>query len=146
MDPAKFFTKEEQDLIKEAIKEAEQNTSGEIRVHIESKCKEDVLDHAAYLFEKLHMHETKLRNGALIYLAVDHRKFAILGDVGINQVTAETFWDDIKEEMLSLFREQKFTEGLIAGIKMTGEALKAHFPHQSDDVNELSDDISFGKK
>ncbi|MDX2445043.1 MAG: TPM domain-containing protein [Bacteroidales bacterium] len=146
MDPSKFFTQEEQVLILRAIKEAETNTSGEIRVHIESKCKEDVLDHAAYFFEKLNMHETKLRNGVLIYLAVDDRKFAILGDVGINQVTSETFWDEIKEEMLILFREQKFTEGLIIGIKMIGEALKVNFPYQNDDVNELSDEISFGKK
>lgn len=146
MDPSKFFTPEEQVLILRAIKEAETNTSGEIRVHIESKCKEDVLDHAAYFFEKLNMHETKLRNGVLIYLAVDDRKFAILGDVGINQVTSETFWDEIKEEMLILFREQKFTEGLIIGIKMIGEALKVNFPYQNDDVNELSDEISFGEE
>ena len=146
MDPSKFFTQEEQDLIVGAIKEAEKNTSGEIRVHIESKCKEDVLDHAAFFFEKLEMHETQLRNGVLIYLAIDHRKFAILGDVGINQVTPDNFWDEIKENMLIQFREHKFTEGLIAGIRMIGDALKANFPYQSDDVNELSDEISFGKK
>ncbi len=146
MDPSKFFTQEEQNLIVEAIREAEKNTSGEIRVHIESKCKEDVLDHAAYFFEKLEMHETQLRNGVLIYLAIDHRKFAILGDVGINQVTPDNFWDEIKENMLNHFRENKFTEGLITGIRMIGDALKANFPYQSDDVNELSDEISFGKK
>lgn len=146
MNPSKFFTQKDQDLIVEAIREAEQNTSGEIRVHIESKCKEDVLDHAAYFFEKLEMHETQLRNGVLIYLAVDDRKFAILGDVGINQVTPDNFWDEIKENMLIHFRENKFTEGLITGIRMIGDALKANFPYQSDDVNELSDEISFGKK
>ena len=146
MNPSKFFTQKDQDLIVEAIREAEKNTSGEIRVHIESKCKEDVLDHAAYFFEKLEMHETQLRNGVLIYLAIDHRKFAILGDVGINQVTPDNFWDEIKENMLNHFRENKFTEGLITGIRMIGDALKANFPYQSDDVNELSDEISFGKK
>ena len=146
MDPSKFFTQKGQDHIVEAIREAEQNTSGEIRVHIESKCKEDVLDHAAYFFEKLEMHETQLRNGVLIYLAIDDRKFAILGDVGINQVTPDNFWDEIKENMLNHFRENKFTEGLITGIRMIGDALKANFPYQSDDVNELSDEISFGKK
>ena len=146
MDPSKFFTQEEQNLIVEAIREAEKNTSGEIRVHIESKCKEDVLDHAAYFFEKLEMHETQLRNGVLIYLAIDHRKFAILGDVGINQVTPDNFWDEIKENMLNHFRDNKFTEALITGIRMIGDALKANFPYQSDDVNELSDEISFGKK
>lgn len=146
MDPSKFFTQKDQDLIVEAIREAEQNTSGEIRVHIESKCKEDVLDHAAYFFEKLEMHETKLRNGVLIYLALDHRKFAILGDVGINQVTPDTFWDEIKGSMLNLFKEHKFTEGLISGIRMIGDALKTNFPYQNDDVNELFDEISFGKK
>jgi len=145
MKAADFFKKEEKEQIALAIKEAEKNTSGEIRVHIELKCKGDVLDRASYIFEKLKMHETQLRNGVLFYLAVKDRKFAILGDTGINKDTPENFWDVIKEKILDRFKENKFAEGLAEGIRMAGEALKEHFPYQADDVNELSDEISFGK-
>ncbi len=146
MKPEYFFTEDDKLLITNAILEAEKNTSGEIRVHLETKCKEDVLDRAAYIFEKLKVHETKLRNGVLFYLAVDDKMFAILGDAGINQVTPEDFWDNIKAEMLSFFKEGDFSKGLVHGIQMTGEALMSYFPYQLDDVNELSDEISFGEK
>jgi uncharacterized membrane protein len=104
-----------------------------------------VLDRAAYLFEKLKMHKTERRNGVLFYLAVADRKFAILGDAGINAVTPENFWDEIKNTMSALFSEGQFSEGLCKGIEMTGEALHKYFPYQTDDINELPDDISFGK-
>jgi uncharacterized membrane protein len=146
MDAVNFFSKEEKALIKSAVKEAELNTSGEIRVHIESRCREDVLDRAAWWFAKLEMHKTEKRNGVLFYLAVKDRKFAILGDAGINALTPEDFWDRIKEKMLDHFRESRFAEGLREGILMAGEQLKAHFPYQKDDVNELSDELSFGGK
>jgi uncharacterized membrane protein len=145
MSAANFFTKEQKKQITEAIARAEMNTSGEIRLHVDNRCRIDVLDCAAGWFEKLKMHKTELRNGVLFYLAVGDRKFAIIGDAGINAVTPDNFWDNITEEVLSLFREEKFTEGLIRGIEMAGEQLKKHFPYQSDDSNELSDDISFGK-
>lgn len=146
MQASQFFSKEEKERIKAAIRDAEMNTSGEIRVHIERRCKEDVLDHAAYVFERLGMHKTEKRNGVLFYLAVDDHKFAILGDAGINAVTPEDFWDNIKETMLGEFREQRFCGGLETGILMAGEQLKEHFPYAQDDVNELPDDISFGDK
>ena len=139
-----FITEADKKSIVDAIKEAELNTSGEIRVHIESSCKGDVLDRAAYLFKKLQMHKTEQRNGVLFYLAYKDHKFAILGDGGINQKVPDNFWDRIKEKMAEKFREGKFAEGLAEGIKESGEQLKAHFPYQSDDVNELSDEISFG--
>ena len=146
MDAVNFFSKEEKALIKSAVQEAELNTSGEIRVHIDNRCKEDVMDRAAWWFAKLDMHKTEKRNGVLFYLAVKDRKFAIIGDGGINAVTSDDFWDKIKENMLARFQEGKFAEGLREGILMAGEQLKKHFPHQVDDVNELSDDISFGGK
>ncbi len=140
-----LFTKEQKDAIVNAIKEAELNTSGEIRVHIEKNCPEDVLDRAAFIFEKLKMHKTELRNEVLFYLSVKDHKFAILGDAGINAKVPVGFWDNIKETMLEHFKNNEYATGLVKGIRMTGEQLKAHFPYQSDDVNELSDDISFGK-
>jgi len=144
MQPSQFFSTEEKDRIKSAVGEAEMNTSGEIRVHIERRCKEDVLDHAAYVFERLGMHKTELRNGVLFYLAVDDHKFAILGDAGINAVTPDDFWDNIKAKMLDEFKEERFCDGLETGIRLAGEQLKEHFPYQDGDVNELPDDISFG--
>lgn len=141
----KFLSESDRKMIVDAIKEAELNTSGEIRVHIESRCKGNVLDRAAYIFKKLKMHETKLRNGVLFYLAYKDRKFAILGDAGINQKVPENFWDKIKDRMAEKFREGKFAEGIAEGIIESGNQLKKHFPYQSDDVNELSDEISFGK-
>ncbi len=140
-----YFSKEEKEDITIAIKNAELDTSGEIRIHIENTCPGDTNDRAAYLFEKLNMHKTKLRNGVLFYLAVKNRKFSILGDVGINQKVSEKFWDDIRDTMLDHFRENKFTNGLVEGITMAGKQLKKHFPYQTDDINELSDEISFGK-
>ena len=146
MKTSQFFNEEQKKLITDAVKEAELNTSGEIRVHIESDCKEDVLDRAAYIFEKLAIHKTELRNGVLFYLSITDRKFAILGDAGINAVTPESFWEEIKETVISNFKNSDFDIGLSTGIKMAGQALKDHFPYQKDDVNELSDEISFGKE
>ncbi len=139
-----FFSKEEKQKIMQAIAQAEMDSSGEIRVHIENKCKQDVLDCAAHTFAKLKMHQTKLRNGVLFYFAVQSKKFAILGDVGINQKVAENFWDAIKAEMLQSFAQGDFANALAEGIIKAGLQLKEHFPHQSDDINELSDEISFG--
>jgi uncharacterized membrane protein len=141
---ADFFSKEDQTSIKKAIEEAEINTSGEIRIHIENKCSGDVMDRAAFLFAKLEMHKTQLRNGVLFYLAIHDRKFAILGDAGINAKVPESFWNQTNEETLGYFKQGDFAKGLSEGVKMAGQQLKVHFPYQEDDVNELSDDISFG--
>ncbi|HUX54208.1 MAG TPA: TPM domain-containing protein [Williamwhitmania sp.] len=138
-----FFSQEDQHRILEAIQHAEKDSSGEIRVHIENRCKGDVMDRAANVFAKLKMHKTELRNGVLFYLALEHRKFAILGDAGINAKTSNDFWDAIKVEMAEAFKKGQFTEGLVGGILKAGEQLKVHFPYQQDDVNELPDDISF---
>lgn len=140
-----IFTSDQKKQIISAIKDAELNTSGEIRVHIENQCKADVLDRAATVFASLKMYKTKLRNGVLFYLSVKDRKFAVLGDGGINAVVPDDFWDGIKEMMENKFKDGEFTDGLSSGIKMAGEQLKAHFPYKSDDVNELDDDISFGE-
>ena len=145
MNVEKYFTQENRLQISNAIRVAEMNTSGEIRLHIEKYCKGEVLDQAAYVFGKLEMHKTKLRNGVLFYLAVEDKKFAILGDAGINMKVPADFWDKTNEVVLSKFREGKLTEGLTTGILMAGEQLKEHFPYLADDKNELSNDISFGK-
>jgi uncharacterized membrane protein len=144
MNAAKFFSKEEKERIMEAIREAELNTSGEIRVHVDNRCREDVMDRAAWWFGRLGMQKTEKRNGVLFYLSVKDRKFAILGDAGINSVTPEDFWESIKAKMSEHFSEGDFPGGLSRGILLAGEALKTHFPYEKGDVNELPDDISFG--
>lgn len=140
-----IFSKADQQAIVEAIKQAEFQTSGEIRVHVDKSCKGNVLDAAAHWFAKLDMHKTEQRNGVLFYLATDDRKFAIIGDAGINAKVPSDFWDGTKELVVSHFRDGRFAQGLVEGIAMCGLQLKTHFPYQSNDVNELSDEISFGK-
>jgi uncharacterized membrane protein len=139
-----FFTPEQKEDIRQAILDAELDTSGEIRVHIENSHTGEVLDRAAWLFKELKMLRTEQRNGVLIYLAIKNRKFAIIGDIGINQKVGDHFWDEIKSVMLNHFRDGRFTEGLTEAIRKTGQQLKTHFPHKRDDKNELTDEISFG--
>lgn len=138
-----FFTKEQQEQIRDAIKEAEKETSGEIRVHIETSFKGNVLDRASWIFKKIGMHTTDDRNGVLFYLAIRNKEFAIIGDAGINSKVQKTFWDNIKGILQKQFKSEKFTEGLIEGILLAGRQLKEHFPHSKDDINELPDEISF---
>ncbi|MBD3223870.1 MAG: TPM domain-containing protein [Caldithrix sp.] len=142
MNAKNFFNKQEKEKIVQAIKDAEKETSGEIRVHLESRCKTEPLDRAVKIFQKLKMHRTELRNGTIIYLAVNDRKFAIFGDQGINEKVPENFWDDIRENMQRHFKQGAFVAGLTQGIEAIGRKLKTYFPYQSDDVNELSDEIS----
>jgi uncharacterized membrane protein len=141
-----FFSREDQEKIRQAIVDAEMETSGEIRVHVENTARGDVLDRAAFVFRKLKMNRTHLRNGVLIYLAIRDRNFAIIGDAGIHAKVPENFWDRIKEHMQERFKEGAFAEGLTYAIKAAGDQLRQYFPRKKDDVNELSDDISFGKQ
>ena len=138
-----LFNDEEQQRIREAVERAEKHTSGEIRVCVEKTCSEDVLDRAATYFTKLDMHKTKLRNGVLIYLATEDRKFAIIGDGGINKVVPADFWDQTKLDMLEQFKQGNLIEGITTGVTLAGEQLKKYFPYDMDDTNELSDDVSF---
>ncbi|MFN3445558.1 MAG: TPM domain-containing protein [Bacteroidia bacterium] len=141
-----FFTTQEQDQIIESIRLAELNTSGEIRLHIEANCEGDAYERAKVVFEQLGMHATEQKNGVLFYLAYADHKFAILGDKGIHEKVSQQFWDAEKELLLSYFKQQKFAEGLCLAITQAGEKLKQHFPYQSNDTNELSNDISFGSE
>ena len=138
-----ILNREEDQRVVEAIRQAERNTSGEIKVHIENRCKGDVEQRSLFIFDKLKLNETQLRNGVLIYLAIKDHKFAILGDKGINDVVEDGFWNDVKDLMLNQFKEGHFAEGLEQGIMRCGEKLKAYFPYQSDDINEIPDDISY---
>ena len=144
MATSSFLSHQEQADVLAAISDAESQTSGEIRLHLESCCKGDVLDRAAMVFETLAMHKTALRNGVLFYLATEDRKFAILGDSGINAVVPEGFWNEVKDTVIAGLAAGNPSEGLASGIRLAGQQLSAHFPLEANDINELSNDISFG--
>ena len=141
-NPRKFFSNAEKQKIVDAIKAAEKQTSGEIRLHLEKRSREPVMDRAVRIFNKLGMGKTALKNGVLIYLATASHEFVILGDRGMNEAVPENFWNDIAGRMSQLFKEDKFCDGVCEGITMIGEKLKAHFPHLADDRDELANDIS----
>ena len=137
-----FLSKAEEQEIVHAIVEAEKNTSGEIRVHIEVHTEKSPLERAQEVFFELKMDETQDRNGVLFYVCVSDKKFAILGDKGINEAVESDFWDCTKDTVIANFKEGNFKKGLVEGILRAGERLKKYFPYQSDDTNELSNEIS----
>jgi uncharacterized membrane protein len=139
-----FLTKEEEQAIVEAIRVAEKETSGEIRVHIEKTTSKVPYDRALEVFNELGMAATELKNGVLIYVAVEDHKFVICGDKGINDVVADNFWDSTKDAMAAQFKIGNFKQGLIDGITQAGEQLQKYFPYQEGDTNELSNEISKG--
>ena len=139
-----FLTKEEEQEVIEAILIAEKNTSGEIRVHLEKTTDLDTYDRALEVFNELKMDETQLKNGVLIYMAVEDKTFVICGDEGINDVVENDFWDSTRDVMVAHFKNGNFKQGLIDGVLRAGEELKKHFPWSEDDTNELSNEISKG--
>ena len=139
-----FLTKEEEQEIISAIRIAEKNTSGEIRVHIEASSKKEHYERALEVFYLLKMDTTKDANGVLIYVAVNDKKFVICGDTGINKLVDKDFWNTTKEVMQKHFKQNNFKQGIVDGILKAGEELKEHFPWQIDDENELSNEISKG--
>lgn len=139
----KFITKNDEQEVVEAIKRAEKNTSGEIRVHIERTSEKiDHFERAKAVFNHLKMDQTEQKNGVLIYLAIDDKNFVIIGDKGINEKVPTNFWEDTRDIMASHFKNSEFKQGLVAGIQNAGEQLKSFFPWEANDENELSDKIS----
>ncbi|WP_152287077.1 TPM domain-containing protein [Flavicella marina] len=138
------LSEKEELAVVDAIKAAEKNTSGEIRVHIDPSSDKDAFERAKEVFFELKMNETEAKNGVLFYLAIKEHKFAILGDEGIDKVVPDDFWDTTKDLVISEFKKGDFASGLQLGITEAGKRLKEFFPYQSDDVNELSDEISKG--
>ncbi len=145
MNPKDFFTKEQKSRIEKAITEAEKLTSGEIRLHIDRTSHDNVLDTAVEVFGKLGMQKTELRNGVLFYMSIVDKKFAVIGDKGINETVPKDFWDTIYTTIVDFFRKGEFTNGLCWAIMEAGKQLAEHFPIQPDDINELTNEISFEK-
>ncbi len=145
MDIKDFFSDEQKQQVRAAVQRLELKTTGEIRLHVEGDCSGEPYERALKVFHKLHMHKTNHRNAVLFYLAVNHKKFAIVGDEGIHKSVPENFWVTVKDHVITQFKQGKFTEGICEGIDMTGEMLHKHFPKNATDQNQLSDEISYGK-
>ena len=139
-----FLTSEEEQQVIAAIRTAEKNTSGEIRVHLEESSKIDVYERALEVFHLLKMDKTKLQNGVLIYVAVEDKTFVIFGDEGINDVVDDDFWESTKNVMQGHFKRGHFKQGLVDGILKAGQQLETYFPWEIGDKNEIPDDISIG--
>lgn len=138
----KFLTRREEEEIIKAIQIAEDNTSGEIKVHLESTLQKDPIERASEVFDQLQIYETDQKNGVLIYIAVEDRSLVILGDSGINDIVGPDFWNTTRDKILNGFTNGNIKQGLIDGIISIGEKMKKYFPYKKGDANELSDDIS----
>ncbi len=144
---AKFLSKEQEESIVESIREAEKETSGEIRVHIEKKCKaETPIERAKEVFTELKMHETELRNGVIVYVAWKDHKVAIWGDQGIHEKVGQHFWEEELKLILDYFKKEDYETGLSEVILQIGQKLKENFPYKKDDENELSNQISYNEE
>lgn len=141
----RFFSREDEEIIISAIREAELNSSGEIRVHLENRCKIDPVDRAGQLFVALNMAATERRNGVLIYIAALDHRFAIVGDEAIDEKVPADFWESIRDQMRQDFRDGAYVKGVAYAVKSAGDQLKQHFPAQPRDINELPDDISYSE-
>lgn len=142
-EPKKLLNDQDEDDIQQAIMNAELDTSGEIRVHVEEVCVGDSNNRAGEVFKMLGMKNTELRNGVLFYVALTSRKYAVVTDIGIAAKTADSFWKSINQLLMNQFREEQFADGLIEAIARTGEELKKYFPYRRNDFNELPDEISY---
>jgi len=142
-----LFTADQKELITSSIRSAEERTSGQIRVFIESKCSnKNTLQKAKELFYRLKMEETKEHNGVLVYVAIKDKRLAVFGDEGIHQKVGDTFWNDAVQKMISHFNKENYAYGIARVVQEIGDALQLHFPHdKNNDINELPDDIVFGK-
>lgn len=138
-----IFTKNEQELIANAIAAAEKATSGEIRIAIDKHCPDSPFEKATEYFTELGMDKTAQHNGVLIYLAHEDHKFAIIGDRGIDSVVPDDFWETTQVAMKAHFLSGNLAEGIVAGVSLAGEKLALYFPYQNGDVNELPNDIVY---
>lgn len=137
-----FLTHDEEQAIVDAIRQAEDLTSGEIRVHLEAHTDLAPLERAKEVFGFLEMHKTNARNGVLFYVGVVDHSFVVLGDEGINRVVEADFWECTKDLVINHFKQKQYEEGLIAGILHAGKQLKRFFPVDKNDLDELPNEIS----
>jgi uncharacterized membrane protein len=141
MKHREFISKLAHERIHAAIHEAEQKTSGEIRVMISHQRAPDPVAAAQQAFRRLGMEQTKHRNAVLIFVAPRSRTFAVTGDEAVHARCGDEFWRELADAMTDYFKRGEYTDGILHGISRAGELLAAHFPRAPDDQNELSDDV-----
>jgi uncharacterized membrane protein len=139
-----FMSDADLEAVRRAITEAEGGTAAEIRVHLDHRCPGDAIARATEVFERLGMHRTEGRHGVLIYVAISHRKLAVIGDQGIHVRVGGTYWQGLVTDVLAHFRDERPRDGLLHAVAELGAALHQHFPRDPDDQNELSDEVSIG--
>ena len=142
MHQKEFLEALDQPRIVEAIRTAEQQTSGEVRVHVQPRAGGEIRTVAERTFERLGMTKTALRNGVLLFIACEEQRFVILGDKGIDEKVPAGFWDEIAAKLTIRFQHHEFTEGIVEAIHSAGEELRHYFPRAHDDVDELTNDIN----
>jgi len=140
----RFLSEADLHAVAAAIAAAETKTSAEIRVHLDAHCAGEAMAKAVTVFERLGMHRTAQRHGVLIYVAIEDRKLAVLGDQGIHDRLGQAYWDRLVQDVLAHFREERPRDGLLHAVAEVGAALRRHFPRRPDDVNELPDQLSIG--
>ncbi|MGH7264205.1 MAG: TPM domain-containing protein [Candidatus Rokuibacteriota bacterium] len=138
----RFLAPGDLDAVARAVGGAETGTSGEIRVHLDARCPGDPMARAVALFERLGMTRTARRHGVLIYVAIQDRKLAVIGDAGVSSRVPAEYWDGLRDTLVAHFRERRPRDGLVAAVREVGETLRRHFPRGRDDENELTDDVS----
>ena len=144
----RLFSADDFTAMTEAVRRAEATTSAEIRVHLERRVhrlplqRPDALRRARKVFAHLGMHLTAERHGVLIYLAVEDKKLAIVGDEGIHRHVGDAYWQAVRDLMVRHLSEGHALEAVLAGIAEVGRVLARHFPRRGDDQNELSDQVS----
>jgi uncharacterized membrane protein len=147
MSRHKLIKKLDNEKIRGAIAAAEKRTSGEIRVSVAPFFWGRVKPVAERAFRRLGMEKTKQRNGILFFIVPARKRFVVLGDEGIHAKVGQEFWDKIAAAMAECFGKGEFSDGLVGGIEAAAEGLTAHFPYDAEsDVNELPDDIDFGRQ
>jgi uncharacterized membrane protein len=132
------------EAITTAIAQAEAATSGEIRVHLDPRCPGEPQARAAVVFEQLGMARTAERNGALVYVSLEDRRLAVIGDAGLHARVGQDYWEALVARVSGDLRAGRVREGLVTAVQELGAVLRAHFPRRPDDRNELGDEVSLG--
>ena len=138
-----FLTEEESTRIEQAIAEVELTTSAEVKVVVLRYCWDDIYVKAARIFSKFRLDKTELRNCVLVMLVVTNQEYLIYGDEGIHEKVGDGFWDDVRDEMLTHFVCDHFGDGLVHAVHRVGEKLADYFPYQTDDVDEIPNEVIF---
>lgn len=141
-----FLSRAEKEQVIDAVRRAELVTGGEIRIHIENRCKDDPRESALRTFHILGMDATAARNAVLLYVATESRKVAVIADKGVDALVPKGYWDGICRLMTGAFARGEYARGLADAVEEVGRLLAEKFPYSEDDVNELPDDISYGEE